>query len=232
MALINLWMTVALATLLAFVASPALGSSVLELGARDDSKADSVVSLGKAPEKSKKAMDLGSLRFTKGELPAGRLTLKQRMRKRLQLARSHNETLSRSNRERLRQVRSGSNAPRSRPGDEDDIAAFREGRSGGEETERDDGNEDEIFRDIEDESAFRDEGGAEELGDPSPGLGLDNDDDDIPAQNDGDADDTRRSEAPLGDAGVRGGTTSAGKTIEVKEEARDPNGDLALGAES
>lgn len=228
MALINMRMTVVLTALFAFVASPALGSSILELGAPDQNEGDSVVSLGNAPEKKTKAIDLGSLRFTKGELPAGRLTLKQRMRKRLQLARSRNESLSRSNRERLRRVRGGDDADRALEGE--DIASYRERRRGGEEEERGESDEEEIFRDIEDQIASAE--GDTEPRDAPAGFVPEGDVGDIPIRNDPDPGDPRIAEAPEGDAGVRGGTTSAGKSIELKQEARDPNGDLYLGADS
>lgn len=226
MMLKNVRLTVVLTAFFTFWASPLMASSVLELGA--PSKDDSVISLGKAPEKATKDIALGGLRFTKGELPAGRLTLKQRMRKRLRLGRNRNESLSRSNRERLKRVRSGNGASL-RDEDRDDIAAFREGRRGDEDEDEEEGAEqdDEEFKDIEDQNAANDED------DPVNNGNNASEDDDVPVRNDADdGDDRRVAEVPQGDAGVQGGVTSAGKTIELKEGARDPNGDMDIGVES
>ncbi|MEL6503536.1 MAG: hypothetical protein AAFQ10_03680 [Pseudomonadota bacterium] len=225
MILKNMRLTVVLAAFFAFWANPVVASSILELGSPNED--GSVVSLGEVPEKTTKEMELGGLRFTKGVLPAGRLTLKQRMRKRLRLGRSRNETLSRSNRERLKRVRRGGGEG-ARDEEVDDIAAYRDRRrNDDDEEDRTDEQDEEDFKDIEDQLVSSED---EETNGGNSGQ---EDDDDVPVRNDADESDNRPvAEAPEGDVGVRGGVTSAGKSIELKEGARDPNGDIDIGVES
>lgn len=233
---INIRVMAVMTALFTLWALPATGSSFLELG--KSGKPTSIVAIGKAPEKKVKPIALGPLRMTKGELPAGRLTLKQRMRKRLQQGRSRTETLTKANRDRLKRVRTGKRE------DPDDSSSERD-------EDEDEEDEEMGFRDLDDDGEGQRDGEDDE-------LSLLNDDEDDDGDTEGldagdrlvakngevpeDSDESDRApraqpeqrqvrDTAKGDVDLSGGTTAAGKSIELKFDAKDTNGDLNIGLE-